>query len=58
MFRNCVNYNWSGPTNLGGLQINVINNTYRPGPWNTIKNFSPTMLIQLNDNSPKWIIYL
>lgn len=31
-FRNCVNYNWSGPTNLGGLQLNVINNYYRPGP--------------------------
>ena len=31
-FRNCVNYNWSGPTNLGGLQINVIGNYYRVGP--------------------------
>lgn len=31
-FRNCVNYNWNGPTNLGGLQINAINNYYRPGP--------------------------
>jgi len=30
-FRNCVNYNWSGPTNLGGLQINVIGNYYRAG---------------------------
>jgi pectate lyase len=31
-FRNCVNYNWSGPTNFGGMRINVINNYYRPGP--------------------------
>lgn len=31
-FRNCVNYNWNGTTNLGGVQINVINNYYRPGP--------------------------
>jgi hypothetical protein len=31
-FRNCVNYNWSGPTNLGGMKINVIGNYYRPGP--------------------------
>ena len=31
-FRNCVNYNWSGRTNLGGVQMNVINNYYRPGP--------------------------
>ncbi len=31
-FRNCVNYNWSGPTNFGGMKINVINNYYRPGP--------------------------
>ena len=31
-FRNCVNYNWSGPTNLGGLQINVMGNYYRVGP--------------------------
>ena len=31
-FRNCVNYNWSGPTNLGGLQLNVVGNYYRPGP--------------------------
>jgi len=31
-FRNCINYNWNGSTNLGGVQINVINNYYRPGP--------------------------
>ncbi len=31
-FRNCVNYNWSGPTNLGGIKLNVIGNYYRPGP--------------------------
>lgn len=31
-YRNCVNYNWQGPTNLGGLQVNVIANYYRPGP--------------------------
>ncbi len=31
-FRNCVNYNWSGPTNIGGLKINIVGNYYRPGP--------------------------
>ena len=31
-FRNCVNYNWSGTTNLGGLKMNVVGNYYRPGP--------------------------
>lgn len=31
-FRNCVDYNWSGPTNLGGMKINFISNLYRPGP--------------------------
>jgi hypothetical protein len=31
-FRNCVNYNWSGTTNLGGVQMNVVGNYYRPGP--------------------------
>jgi hypothetical protein len=30
-FRNCVNYNWSGATNLGGLKMNVVGNYYRPG---------------------------
>jgi pectate lyase len=31
-FRNCVNYNWSGPTNIGGMRINIVGNYYRPGP--------------------------
>jgi pectate lyase len=31
-FRNCVNYNWQGPTNFGGMKINVVNNYYKPGP--------------------------
>ncbi|HPA45570.1 MAG TPA: pectate lyase [bacterium] len=31
-FRNCLNYNWSGPTNLGGLKMNIVGNYYRPGP--------------------------
>lgn len=31
-FRNCVNYNWRTGTNLGGVQMNVIGNYYRPGP--------------------------
>ena len=31
-FRHSVNYNWSGPTNLGGIRINVVGNYYRPGP--------------------------
>ncbi len=31
-FRNNVLYNWSGSTNLGIGQFNLINNYYRPGP--------------------------
>jgi hypothetical protein len=31
-FRNCVDYNWSGPTNIGGMKINIVGNYYRPGP--------------------------
>lgn len=31
-YRNCVNYNWRGPTNFGGMKLNVVNNYYRPGP--------------------------
>ena len=31
-FRNCVNYNWNGPTNFGGMKLNVVNNYYKPGP--------------------------
>lgn len=31
-FRNNVNYNWKGETNLGGLKMNVVSNYYRPGP--------------------------
>jgi pectate lyase len=31
-YRNCVNYNWRGPTNFGGMKINVVNNYYKPGP--------------------------
>ena len=34
-FRNNVLYNWTGSTNLGIGQFNLINNYYRPGP-NTI----------------------
>jgi pectate lyase len=31
-YRNCVNYNWQGPTNFGGMKLNVVNNYYKPGP--------------------------
>jgi hypothetical protein len=31
-YRNCVNYNWQGPTNFGGMRLNVVNNYYKPGP--------------------------
>ena len=31
-FRNNVNYNWKTGMNLGGVQLNVINNTFLPGP--------------------------
>lgn len=34
-FRNCLNYNWRTGTNLGGVQMNVIGNYYRPGPSTT-----------------------
>ncbi len=29
---------------------------HNQGPWNTIKNLSPTMLMQLDGDTPKWII--
>jgi glucosylceramidase len=29
---------------------------HNQGPWNTISNLSPTMLMQLNGNTPQWII--
>jgi pectate lyase len=31
-YRNCINYNWQGPTNFGGMKLNVVNNYYKPGP--------------------------
>ena len=31
-YRNCVNYNWHGPTNFGGMRLNVMYNYYKPGP--------------------------
>jgi pectate lyase len=31
-FRNCVNYNWRTGMNIGGVQMNVIANYFRPGP--------------------------
>ena len=40
-FRNCVNYNWSGRTNLGGVQMNVIGNYYRPGPCTIDSSVQP-----------------
>jgi hypothetical protein len=46
-FRNCVDYNWSGPTNLGALRINAINNFYRPGPL-TDRNARP---LQIKDGN-------
>ena len=36
-FRNCVNYNWRGPTNFGGMKINVVNNYYKPGPCSDLQ---------------------
>ena len=49
-FRNCVNYNWSGPTNLGGVQINCINNYYRPGPC-TKNDSTPPLRIKDHDTT-------
>ena len=40
-FRNCVNYNWSGTTNLGGLKMNVVGNYYRPGPCTKDRSAQP-----------------
>ena len=40
-FRNCVNYNWSGRTNLGGVQMNVIGNYYRLGPCTIDSSVQP-----------------
>jgi hypothetical protein len=31
-YRNCVNFNWRGETNFGGMKLNVVNNFYKPGP--------------------------
>ena len=31
-YRNGINYNWQGPTNVGGMKLNVVNNDYKPGP--------------------------
>ena len=39
-FRNNVQYNWEGHTNLAHGQFNLINNYYRPGP-NTDRNKHP-----------------
>jgi len=36
-YRNCVDYNWSGPTNIGGMKINIVGNYYRPGPLTDLK---------------------
>jgi len=37
-YRNCVDYNWSGETNFGGMKINVIGNYYKPGPCTNASN--------------------
>ena len=42
-FRNCVDYNWTGPTNFGGMKINVIANYYRPGPLSNPANLPMQM---------------
>lgn len=34
-YRNCVNFNWQGPTNFGGMKLTVVNNYYKPGPCST-----------------------
>lgn len=48
-FRNNLNYNWKGETNLGGLKMNVVGNYYRPGP-NTDPSEQP-MRIKDHDSS-------
>jgi len=48
-YRNCVNYNWSGPTNFGGMRLNVVNNYYKRGPCSDRKD-SP-MQIKDGDTS-------
>lgn len=46
-YRNCLNYNWKGSTNLGGLQMNVVGNYYRPGPCTQDLSVQP---LQLKDH--------
>ena len=42
-YRNCVNYNWRGPTNFGGMKLNVVNNYYKPGPCSNPKDLPMQM---------------
>ena len=44
-----ANYNWSGRTNLGGVQMNVINNYYRPGPYKKDRLVQP---LRMKDHNP------
>jgi len=48
-YRNCVDYNWSGETNFGGMKINVAGNYYKPGPCTDVSK--PPMQIKDGDTT-------
>lgn len=55
-FRNCINYNWSGRTNLGGVQMNVISNYYRPGPCTKDHSVKPLRIKDHNTTKAKGFV--
>ncbi|MEK6757067.1 MAG: pectate lyase [Bacteroidota bacterium] len=48
-YRNCVNYNWQGPTNFGGMRLNAVNNYYKPGPCSDLH--APPMQMKDGDTT-------
>jgi hypothetical protein len=48
-FRNNVLYNWSGSTNLGIGQFNLINNYYRPGPDTDRNRYPVRPKVEIDD---------
>ncbi len=48
-FRNCLNYNWEGESNIGGMKINIVGNYYKPGP--TSNATKPPIKIKEEDST-------